>query len=370
MDGEKTAGKERAALADYYPPNEKGGRGRMSPLPLSPALYATTNLDNLMLALRHRTRGIAWKNSVLGFRAHAVQNLLSVSDSLRSGKYKLLPYSKKEVFEPKRRQIVITSLRDGVVQRCLCERYLTKKVCSSFIWDDAASPIGGKGPLFAQKRLKCLLHRHWLRNGREGWAVRFDVHDFFGSLDHDWLKKEVERRITDPFAVAYCEMVIDSYERGLGLGSEISQLLALMCLDGIDHAIKERFRAKCYVRYMDDGVIVVKTKEEAKALLSFVGKELEARNLTLNPKKSFIAPLSKPIPFLGWRFVLKENGRILALPKKGKGNEIVRKGRRMLKAGIPKADIKESFQSSMAHLEWGDSGREISKIRRFMEEEL
>lgn len=357
-------------MADYYPPNQMGGRGGTAPLPLSPALVSTANLDNLALALRHRTRGIGWKDSVLGYRSHAAQNLLFLSDSLLSGKYRLLPYSRKVVYEPKRREIIITSLRDGIAQRCLCERYLIPRLCPSFINDSAASPVGGKGPLFACQRLNLLLHRHWLENGDEGWVARFDVHDFFGSLDHEWLKKELRRRLSDPFAVAYCEMVIDSYERGLGLGSEISQLLALMCLDGIDHAIKERLRVKCYVRYMDDGVAVVKTKEEARALIAFVEEELAKRNLVANRSKTRVVPLSEPIPFLGWRFVLKPNGKLLRLPKKGKANALIRKARRMKGKGVPKEDIEESLRSSLAHLEWGDSGREIAKISRFMEEDL
>lgn len=52
-------------------------------------------------------------------------------------------------------------------------------------------------------------------------------------------------------------------ERGIALGSHLSQLLQLMYLDGFDHYVKERLRVRHYVRYMDDMLMLVPTKEEA-----------------------------------------------------------------------------------------------------------
>lgn len=52
--------------------------------------------------------------------------------------------------------------------------------------------------------------------------------------------------------------MIDSFEgdTGIGLGSQISQLVELAVLDDLDHYIKERLRIKHYLRYMDDFVLI------------------------------------------------------------------------------------------------------------------
>lgn len=52
--------------------------------------------------------------------------------------------------------------------------------------------------------------------------------------------------------------VIDSFEgdRGLGLGSQISQIMELLVLNDLDHFIKEKLHIKYYIRYMDDFILI------------------------------------------------------------------------------------------------------------------
>ncbi len=163
----------------------------------------------------------------------------------------------------------------------------------------------------------------------------------------------------DPFAIAFAGMVVDSYgEKGLGLGSEMSQLLALANLNGLDHAMKEKLHAKVYVRYMDDGRAVFPTKEDAKKAVSFIAAELAKCNLALSKKKTRVFPLRQPITFLGWRYFLKPNGRIVMKPRKGKIKHQKDKLRRMFAAGVPTEAIEGSLQCMLASLELGDAYRE------------
>ena len=48
----------------------------------------------------------------------------------------------------------------------------------------------------------------------------------------------------------------DNASIGLPLGNQSSQWFALLYLNKIDHYIKEQFGIKCYVRYMDDMILV------------------------------------------------------------------------------------------------------------------
>lgn len=57
--------------------------------------------------------------------------------------------------------------------------------------------------------------------------------------------------------------IIDSFdgEVGLGLGSQISQIMELLVLNDLDHYIKERLKIKYYIRYMDDFILIHPDKE-------------------------------------------------------------------------------------------------------------
>jgi hypothetical protein len=63
--------------------------------------------------------------------------------------------------------------------------------------------------------------------------------------------------------------------------------------------------------------------------------ELEKRGLTPSAKKTLVFPLKQGINYLGWRYILKANGRIVCKPRSGKIAKTKRKLVRMADAGIP-----------------------------------
>jgi hypothetical protein len=70
--------------------------------------------------------------------------------------------------------------------------------------------------------------------------------------------------MTDPKLYAlFCEYIDDFNEMrsadrgcGIGLGSEISQPIALDYASPIDHYMKDTLRIKGYARHMDDGYVI------------------------------------------------------------------------------------------------------------------
>lgn len=150
----------------------------------------------------------------------------------------------------------------------------------------------------------------------------------------------------------------------------MSQLTGLTVLDGVDHVAKELCHAKFYTRYMDDSVAVFNTKEEANRYLDAVKQELTVRGLKASPKKTLIFQLKQGITYLGWRYILKPNGRIICKPRKGKVSKLKRKVRRMKRAGVPLDTIVESFRDSVASLKWGDAKKEIRTLNKFFKEEI
>lgn len=113
------------------------------------------------------------------------------------------------------------------------------------------------------------------------------------------------------------KLILDSKnsETGVGLpiGNQTSQWFGLFYLNTIDRLIKEKLQIKYYVRYMDDMILVHHDKEYLKYCKEQIEKTLAAElNLTLNAKTQ-ISQLKNGIDFLGFRFVLKETGKVLRL---------------------------------------------------------
>ena len=86
------------------------------------------------------------------------------------------------------------------------------------------------------------------------------------------------------------------------LGNLTSQFFANIYLNELDYFVKHELKAKYYIRYVDDFVILHNSKSQLeyfrKKIENFLKEQL---NLELHPDKSKILPLSKGIDFIGFR---------------------------------------------------------------------
>lgn len=170
--------KESPSVAQPNEPKSlQGGRGSVTRFPLSPSFALTANLDNLYKASQECRKEVNWKDSVLGFQANIITNLVKLKRELLNGTYKMRPYKKFVVHEPKERLIEATNHRDRIVQRTLCNVYLYNALTKCFVYDNGANQKG-KGTTFARQRLKCLIHRFWRKHGNEGCVAYVDIHSF------------------------------------------------------------------------------------------------------------------------------------------------------------------------------------------------
>lgn len=175
---ETLLGKEPYAMAQRKEPKQsKDGREMVNHYSLSPVLAKTIDLDNLYEASQEVRRGVNWKDSVIGFQANIIPNLVRLRKEILDGAYKIRPYKEFNVYEPKKRKIEATCHRDRVVQRSLCNNYLYDALTRHFIYDNSANQKG-KGTDFARDRFKCLLHRYWQKNGPNGYCAYVDIHHF------------------------------------------------------------------------------------------------------------------------------------------------------------------------------------------------
>jgi len=84
------------------------------------------------------------------------------------------------------------------------------------------------------------------------------------------------------------------------LGNLTSQFFANVYLNELDQFVKYKLKAKHYVRYVDDWVILHRSKEKLEEYKESIGRFLkEELDLQLHPDKSRIFPLYSGTGFLG-----------------------------------------------------------------------
>ena len=86
------------------------------------------------------------------------------------------------------------------------------------------------------------------------------------------------------------------------LGNLTSQFFANVYLNELDYFVKHELKAKYYIRYVDDFIIIHRNKKRLefykRKIEEFVYKKLK---LELHPDKSNIFSLANGITFLGYR---------------------------------------------------------------------
>ena len=150
------------------------------------------------------------------------------------------------------------------------------------------------------------------------------------------------------------------------MGNQSSQWFALYYLDGIDRIVKERYRVRCYTRYMDDLVLVHEDKVRLQACLAEMRRfAREQLKLEFN-EKTQIFPISQGVDYLGWHFYLTDTGKVVRRLR----TSSKRRFKRRLKAfkvkyrsGELEADaIWRSLASYRGHLAHGHTWHLKSKL--------
>jgi len=317
------------------------------------------SFERLYKGMKKSCRNVRWKDSVTGYEANGLLNTLALSNKLKDETYTISKYQIFTIYEPKVRTIVASRLVDRQAQRALCDAGLYRDITEHFIRDNVACQVG-KGTDDALNRLKVHLRRYYTKNGPKGWVLRCDVHHFFPETRHDVAKAMINKYVSDGKAADMVCDVVDSFggEKGIGLWSQISQLVELLVLNDMDHFIKEKLRIKHYLRYMDDFVLIHPDKEYLRWCKTQLSEYLAGIGLELNRKTS-LHPLQQGIVFLQWHFKLTDTGKVLMLiaPKKSsKQRHKLRKLHEQEKSGkLPAGTTYGSYQAWMANAARGNT---------------
>lgn len=280
-------------------------------------------------------KNVCWKASVQKYQKNLLRNICKTHRVLEERRFQSRGFVEFNISERgKTRHIRSIHYSERVVQRSLCDNILVPMLSNSLIYDNGAC-LQGKGVQWALDRMKAHLSKFYRENNfsNEGYILCFDFSSFFDSIDHKVCFKTYQEKFKDkdilkilhdlvypfgfPISNAKWERVqrkMDKREytgKSLGLGSQISQITAVAYPDRLDHFIKEVLRVRHYERYMDDGVLLFRTKQEAQDAAIEIGRFCERElKLHLSQKKTFIQKLSQPFKFLKVSFQLQASGKI------------------------------------------------------------
>lgn len=165
--------------------------------------------------------------------------------------------------------------------------------------DFTCSSIKGRGGSKATKLLDKYIKKH-----DAVYCLKFDIKKYYPSINHNILKSMIRRKFKDKNLLWLMDTIIDSFpeKKGVPIGSYTSQYLANFYLSKFDHWLKQSHRIKYVVRYMDDIVIVHKSKKYLHKLFRKIKSYLN-EFLELEIKKNWqIFPIhARGIDFVGYR---------------------------------------------------------------------
>ena len=328
----------------------------MENLNLYPKIY---DFSNLVFAWRRARKGKTKKYYVKEFEGELRENLLGLHKELKNQTYKPKPLETFILHDPKTRKISKSDFRDRVVHHALF-RIIEPIFDKTFIYDSCANRVG-KGNLFALKRFDLFKRKITNNLNSEAFCLKADIKHYFNEVNHEILIKIIKEKINDEKTIWLIRRILGNLpsgqigggeeKKGMPLGNLTSQFFANVYLNELDYFVKHKLKAKYYIRYVDDFIILHHSEEQLKLWKDEIDRFLrEKLKLELHSQKSRIISLSRGIDFVGFR-----NFYYFRLLRKRNFKNMLLKIRKHKKGEMTKEKILESFQGWNAYAKWADS---------------
>ena len=249
------------------------------------------DIENIKLAHHNARKGKTYYKQVkmvdedIDFYAKQIRQMLITKT------YKVSPYTPKLINDGrKEREVkVLPYYPDRIVQWAMMQ-ILLPIFKRHFIYDSYSSVVG-KGIHQAIPKIERYVRQN-------DYVLQIDIRKFYQSIDNDILKTKVRRLIKDKDLLWLIDLIIDS-DKGLPIGNYTSQYLANLYLTGLDHKLKEIYKAR-YIRYMDD-LILFGNKNDLRDLLNVIRHEISEMKLDIKLYK-IVRLETNEIDFCGYRY--------------------------------------------------------------------
>ncbi|RPJ09846.1 MAG: group II intron reverse transcriptase/maturase [Deltaproteobacteria bacterium] len=246
--------------------------------------------------------------SIEGFERDLERNLHKLHEELRTGSYQPRPILRTYIEKPgsrDKRPLGIPCVRDRVVQSAL--RFVVEPIFERIFHPRSYGFRPERGCKDALREVDRLLKAGYV------WVVDADFEDYFGSIPHEPMLREVEQHIGDGRVLGLLKAFLKqgimeglaqwTPEKGTPQGAVISPVLANLYLNSVDGAMEAAgYRM---VRYADDLVILCRSREEAEGALKQVQGQTTGKGLRIHSEKTRLVDARIPgqgFDFLGYHF--------------------------------------------------------------------
>jgi RNA-directed DNA polymerase len=237
--------------------------------------------------------GVTW----IDYGRNLDVNIQDLHARVQTGRYRAKP--SRRVYIPKadgrRRPLGIASLEDKIVQRAVVE-----VLNAVFEVDFRGFSYGfrpGRGQHDALDALAVGIERK-----RVNWVLDADIRNFFGQLDHVWLRRFLEHRIADKRVLRLIDKWLaagvvedgqwSACEEGSPQGASMSPMLANLYLHHVYDLWVDWWRSRhargnvITVRFADDFVVGFEYEDDARRFLDELRERFAKFGLELHPDKT------------------------------------------------------------------------------------
>lgn len=245
---------------------------------------------------------------LLRFSVDIETNIVGIMNSLKDGSYRPGKYKVFTIYEPKERVIKCLPYRDRIVQQWYIYEFIKPYIIPRII-------------IVSDKKLL--------------WLTKIFIYD-------------------------------DEIDKCIPIGNYTSQYFANIYLSILDRYVKEVLKVMYYVRYMDDMVILLSTKEKFRIVMGKIKKFLiNELKLELNSKSRYY-PSEMGVNFCGYR--IYDGYRLIRNSSKRKIKKRIKKWKKDKNMGcLDRKKMMISFNSWSSHIRHANSYHIYQKIYREIE---
>ena len=170
----------------------------------------------------------------------------------------------------------------------------------------------------------------------------------------------IRKKIKDEKTMWLIETILKNHKtatfgNGMPLVNLTSQFFANFYLNELDYFVKHELKAECYIRYVDDFVILHRDRKILEEWKHEIDRFLkENLKIDLHPEKSRIIPLKRGLTFLGFRIFAKYR-----LLKKSNARRIWKRldrfKRRYDQKEMTRLEVVQSLEGWLAYAEFANS---------------
>ena len=323
--------------------------------------YKYLTYEKLMEAHIKSRKGKGLRKEIIIFNLKQEEYILWLLEELKNKTYKHGGYTSFYVTEPKVRKIEKSRYLDRIVHRWLVDNFLAPAFVPQFIQNSYAC-LKQRGmhraAIYVQDSMK-----HCIRIWNEYYILKMDIAKYFDNINKEILFNIIKRKVKDENILWLINEILyaQKREKGLEIGNYTSQMFANIYLNEIDQYIKHNLKIKYYCRYLDDSIVIVETKKEAKNALEKIKMFLkENLGLELN-KKTQIFKNKQGVNFCGYKI----NEYRMKLRDKGKQKlkKKVKKLTLKIKNGeITSKETKKYLAGHMGYIKYANANNLLEEL--------